>query len=354
MRSKDGKNNNMTDKFILKKDHLVSFLRRLKKEYHLVAPVKNIQGDTMFTLVDSVDEVEFDLVNQAVTSIKPFLFPQQETLFTYETSANGDYRFDSVCNSQPTVYFGVHSCDLSAVLYMDVTFSLTARDPYYLEKRKNAVLISVGCNEPSENCFCNAAKTGPFLEYGFDLQLTDLGNRFFVDVGRATGQEIVSKWQHFFAPAEEEDVKLQYQTYLEARGKFTRQVHMDQAIKRLKSGKVPESIWSELSLRCQDCSGCAYICPTCTCFSISDRKLSEHEGERLRSWDACTFSGFTRMAGDHNPVDHRTQAIRQRFLHKMLYDVQKHNRPSCIGCGRCVGICFGGVDIIRFIDLVTT
>ena len=88
--------------------------------------------------------------------------------------------------------------------------------------------------------------------------------------------------------------------------------------------------------------------------SIStDLRLAEDRGERIRSWDACTFSGFTRMAGDHNPVDAESQRIRKRFLHKLLHDVQKHGRPSCVGCGRCVGMCFGGVDIVRFIDLLT-
>ena len=352
MRGKGGKNNGMTDKYILHKDHLVSLLRRLKKEYRLIAPVRNKQGDTKFCLIDSVDGVEFDLINQAVTSAKPYLFPQQERLFHYKTSPDGDYSFEPVSNSQPTVYFGLHSCDLSAILYMDVVFSITNRDPYYFQKRENAVLISVGCNEPGDNCFCNAARSGPFLEYGFDLQLTDIGSSYFVEIGRSKGREIINKWQYFFQPADEKESNLQYQAFLEARGKFKKQVHMDQAIKRLREGNIPDSIWSQLSVRCQDCGGCAYVCPTCTCFTIWDRQLSDHEGERLRSWDACTFSGFTLMAGGHNPVTHRSQAIRQRFLHKMLYDVQKHNRQSCVGCGRCVGICFGGVDIIRFINLV--
>jgi ferredoxin len=58
------------------------------------------------------------------------------------------------------------------------------------------------------------------------------------------------------------------------------------------------------------------------------------------------------MAGGHNPVDSNTHAIRKRFLHKLLHDVQKHGRPSCVGCGRCVGMCFGGTDIVRFINMV--
>lgn len=344
----------MNDLYLLKKDHLPGLLRRLQKEYRLVAPIKNCHGDTLFSVIESIDSAHLDLDSQPQGSLKPFLFPQQETLFAYEQPDSSSYDFKTTGSETPTVFFAVRSCDLSAVLYMDVIFSRKSRDPYYFQKRSNAILISLACNIPGENCFCGAAKTGPFLEFGFDLQLTDLGDRFLVEVGRAKGAEIVSRFRLFFEPAEDRDSKAQYQVYLEARGQFKQQVYMDQAIKRLTAGPIAEEIWAGLSMRCQDCGGCAYICPTCTCFTISDLALTPTSGERLRTWDACTFAGFTRMAGGHNPVDPRRHAVRQRFLHKLLYDVRDHGRPSCVGCGRCVGICFGGVDIIRFINKVCT
>lgn len=341
----------MDSKYILKKDHLTSFLRKLKKEFDLVAPVKNRHGDTIFQPVEQLDEVEIDLEGQAQNSLKQFLFPQQEVLFRY-TAMPDAYAFEPVYQRpNPTVYFAVKSCDLNAVLYMDVIFLQGRKDHHYLEKRKNAVLIGINCNTPQDNCFCNAMKSGPFLDYGYDLQFTELGDRFLVETGRVRGEELVRKWYQFFAPATEEDVKAQYQAFLEARGRYKLQVHADQAIKRLADNQVPDAIWHELSLRCQDCAGCAYICPTCTCFTIADKKISGQEGERLRAWDACTFAGFTRMAGGHNPVTQKTHAIHQRFMHKLCYDVRKHGRASCVGCGRCVDMCFGGTDIVRFINM---
>jgi len=341
----------MNTRYILKKDHLPSLLRRLMKDYRLVAPVKNGHGDTLFSEIDSIDTAAIDLSDQPQGSIKPFLFPQQEVLFDYR-SAPATYEFNPRPTSQPTVFFGVRSCDLSAVLYMDVIFSRKNRDSFYFQRRHESVLISLACNEPFANCFCNATKSGPFLEYGFDLQFTDLDDRFLVESGRAKGEEIIARFLPFFTPASEKDAKAQYQAFLEARSHFQQQVHADQAIKRLKGGPIADEIWGSLSLRCQDCGGCAYICPTCTCFTITDLPLSPTTGTRIRSWDACTAAGFTGMAGGHNPVDARSQAIKNRFLHKLLYDVEEHGRPSCVGCGRCVGICFGGVDIIRFITMV--
>ncbi|MBA3014735.1 MAG: 4Fe-4S dicluster domain-containing protein [Proteobacteria bacterium] len=341
----------MTNRYILKKDHLPSLLRRLMKEYRLVAPVKNEHGDTMFSVIDSIDRTSLDLDSQPQGSIKPFLFPQQEVLFDYQCDNTAHYEFNPNSSAEATVFFGIRSCDLSAVLYMDVIFSKKNRDSSYFQKRNETVLIALACNEPFNNCFCNATKSGPFLEYGFDLQFTDLEDRYLVESGRAKGEEIIARFLPFFTPAGEKDAKGQYQAFLEARSHFKQQVHVDQVIKRLKSGPIADEIWAELSLRCQDCGGCAYVCPTCTCFTITDLEITPSSGKRIRSWDACTFAGFTRMAGGHNPVDSRSQAIKQRFLHKLLYDAQDHGRPSCVGCGRCVGICFGGVDIIRFIAM---
>lgn len=344
--------------FILKKDYLKSFLRRLIKERQLVAPVKNSYGDTLFIEVDAIDDIEIDLENQAQNSLKSFIFPQQQVLFTYTKDSDaankaGQYIYKADKQAKKRLFFGLRSCDLSALLYMDVIFLKNYKDPYYQEMRENNIIISLGCNDPFANCFCRQTKSGPFLEYGYDLQFTDLGDRFFVETGRAQGEEITRQMVHFLSRASEEDIKAQYQVRLEAQGNFKRQVLVDLAIKKLKDGLVSGEVFKELSARCQDCGGCAYICPTCTCFTITDHRISENSGERLRSWDACTFAGFSNMAGDHNPIDMKNDRIKRRFLHKLYYDVKAHNRPSCVGCGRCVDMCFGGVDIIKFINMAS-
>ena len=343
----------MTSRFILKKDHLVPLLRKLGKEHRLIAPQTNSHGDTLFSEIDSVDSALIDLEHQPQNSLKQFFFPQQEVLYRYRSPSASDYDFEQVPPSADSfLYFAVRPCDLSAILYMDVSFLKDVKDPFYQQKRQKSILVGLNCNTPFEKCFCNATKSGPFIDYGFDLQLTDLGDRFLVESDRTQGEKIIEKWQQFFVPASEEDTRLQYQKFLEARGAFEIQVHLDLALKKLADGDVAEDVWSELSRRCQDCGGCAYICPTCTCFTLHDLKLSDQSGERIRSWDACTFSGFTLMAGGHNPVHRESRAIEQRFRHKLQYDVKDHGRPSCVGCGRCVGICFGGTDIVRFINMV--
>lgn len=351
----------MSKSLVLKKDYLMPLLRKLSKTHRLVAPVRNKFGDTLFTEISQLDLTEIDLENQPQSSIKSFFFPQQETLCSYivdrkSVKKNMEYSFHAQApENVPTVYFGVRSCDMFAVMYTDMVFlHENERDIYYEQRRNSSIFISIGCNKPFKNCFCNGTRTGPFLDAGYDLQLTDLGDRWFVETGRPGGVKLTEDWPSFFVPDSEADKRAQFQAELEARGLFNKLVHVDLAVKLLAESKVPDNIIADLSSRCQDCGGCAYICPTCTCFNISDLCLTEDSGERIRSWDACTFSGFTKMAGNHNPVNVNTDRIRKRFLHKLKHDVEKHGRTSCVGCGRCVDMCFGGVDIVRFIDMLTS
>jgi ferredoxin len=359
-----GGGNGMTEALFLHNDHFLPLLRKLSKSFRLVGPVLNDQGDTLYSDITDFDQAAIDLHNQPQNSLKQFFFPQEDVLASYivdqdEVKGRGAHSFFSLLpESQPTLFFGVRSCDLFAILYMDLIFlGGKYRDVYYEQRRKGAIFIGLGCNHPFENCFCNATRNGPFLEFGFDLQLTDIApdeKGFYVEVGKAGGRKIIQEHAPFFSSADEKYARLQYQRVLESRGLFQQLVHVDLATRLLQENQDTRQIIAELSIRCQDCGGCAYVCPTCTCFTISDRQGDTDSGERVRSWDACTFAGFSLMAGDHNPVSVKQERLKRRFYHKLHADVQRHGRSSCVGCGRCVGICFGGVDIITFINRLTS
>ncbi len=341
----------MSDAVILNKEHLTSFLRKIAKEHELLAPVKNAHGDTVFDIITSVDDASLDLKSKPVMPPKNLFLPRIELLFKYERE-RGKYRFQEVLPDMDRVLFGLRSCDLWAILFLDVVFQENFKDRYYLNRRSNTMLINVGCREPMKSCFCKSAKSGPFLVQGYDLQFTDLGNRFFIEIGRPKGKELVEKWSYFFEPATQKDRDEQYEVVLEAESAFGQIVDFDTATSRLINDEVEEALWEELGNRCQGCGGCAYVCPTCYCFNIIDQAVSDTKGERIRTPDACTLAGFTRLAGGYNPRHERRRRIRRRFLHKLAYAKDKYYRPSCVGCGRCVEICCGGVDMFHFIKVV--
>lgn len=341
----------MTEKFILRKEHLQSFLRKLNRDHELIAPIQNKYGDTLFQRISSMDNLQIDLKNRTAFSPKEFFLPQIETLFEYSLDSSG-YKFADRSENKPRIIFGIRSCDTRAVLFYDLVFQEKVKDKYYLGRRKDTILISLGCNEPQPTCFCKSAKSGPFLSHGYDIQLTDLEDRLFVEIGRPKGWDLIQKWSYFFSPALKSDIDEQYETVLESEGKFRHMVDMDAALTKLVNNEVDPAIWEDLGNRCQNCGGCAYICPTCYCFNIFDRPTSENTGERVRTWDACTFAGFSRLAGGHNPRAEKSRRIRRRFYHKLYYDKQKYNIPSCVGCGRCADICFGRIDMLGFLKMV--
>ena len=342
----------MNQHFLLKKEYLVPLLRKLAKDNRLIAPIKNDYGDTLFSEIDDLSSVAIDMEMQPQNSLKAFFFPQTEKLSSYTLSEHPQtgrsmYTFQThLPENKPTVYVGVRACDMHAILYMDRIF---ADDLYYQQRRRHAMFITLGYHAPGANCFCHDTNSGPFLTDNYDLQLTDLGDRFFVESGSGQGVGVLERWPAFFVPAGDQDRQDKYQVELDARSSFNLCVKVDKAVKLLAQQPIPSAVLNKLAIRCLGCAGCAYVCPTCSCFNISDQALSADSGERRRNWDACTFSGFTRMAGDHNPVDGEKDRVTRRFLHKLKHDVERYGQISCVGCGRCVDMCFGGVDMVAFI-----
>ena len=103
--------------------------------------------------------------------------------------------------------------------------------------------------------------------------------------------------------------------------------------------------WEDVAFACINCGTCTYLCPTCWCVDIQDEVFGK-DGDRIRNWDSCMFPLFTLHGSGHNPRDKKVQRVRQRFMHKLKYYVNKyHNGVQCSGCGRCVRYCPVNIDI---------
>ena len=116
-------------------------------------------------------------------------------------------------------------------------------------------------------------------------------------------------------------------------------------------GIFEEEVWETITNNCLGCGACTYLCPTCHCFDITDEINGSGEGIRLRSWDSCQYSLFTKHASGHNPRVNKKQRMRQRIMHKFSYTVEKNEAIFCVGCGRCVHHCPVNLDIR---DMLTT
>lgn len=331
------------------KGRIGEFIKLLAREGTLIAPVAR-SGETVFSTVNGPEEISFDYLNSLLPP-KRFLLPQTEPMLTYD--ANGRCEMTPVYDEEKRVIFGLRSCDVGAIAFLDHFFLGDIPDIYYAKRRENTTIISITCQEPGENCFCICADCGPFIETGFDIQLTDIGETYLAEIGTERGAELVGKAGDLFAEASDGEIERRNELAAAAEKRFkSTTTYFSAAIRRISTEIVPEELWQELGDRCLACGGCSYVCPTCSCFNVADLG-SGGTGVRMRCWDSCALGGFTRMAGGHNPRKEKQDRRNRRFYHKLsYYYIQRQDKHGCVGCGRCITVCPGEIDMPAVVKMI--
>jgi len=337
------------EKFI-SKANLKKVLNRLTKETHLVAPSK-IYGDIVFQDVKSVDDIAFDYQN-CLNTPKDYLLLNDETLFRYDldptlsapkcfsTNRNGGAKI---------VVFGSRACDTKAIGLLDKFFSREFEDLLYFGKRNNLLIITLVCSELDENCFCTSTNSGPYLEEGFDIQLVDIGEGYFLEAASSKGKDFTKKFANLMQDVDRDRKEEKEQAVKRSTDSKEVDFNLRRICGKLDRLELKDELWQDLSQRCQNCGGCLLICPTCSCFYVVDKKIDKNEGARVRSLDACYYEGFTRMSGGYNPITPKEIMIRRKFHHKLWQQCHEFGMAGCTGCGRCNEICPGNVNWLKVI-----
>lgn len=329
----------MADLHILDKNHLSFWLRKLRNGSSLIAPVRDHSGDIVLTELVRMHDTALD-GPALMPSPKEFLFPQMERLFRYSAEAVVE-----TPDQTKRVIFGVRPCDLSAVRILDRFYLGNHPDSYYAQRRQNTSFITIACNRPDPTCFCLSLGSGPFLKSGFDIQLTDLGDRFAVEAGSDAGAAMIARFGHIFTPAKPPDREDLFESRLASQSSFEKRVNLEQVRRAMTSGSVTDEFWETVASRCFECGGCVYNCPVCTCFTVLDRADSAGSGSRFRLWDACMFKGFTRTAGGVVPAEQKLRRTKRWFHHKLVHWPAQFGTFGCVGCGRCAVSCPGKIDM---------
>lgn len=281
-------------------------------------------------------------------------YPQTQLLWRYRTRPQMEVHPPP--SPREIGIFGIRSCDVAAFRHLERFFSRKPADEIFMDAAERILLISITCAQPADgNCFCVCCDGGPFLESGFDIQLTDLGELFLLEVGSPKGETAVEKGKRFLEPAPDGAIRRRNELREAALHKFAITSHMATGIRKVTSRKVAESLWEEMAARCQECGGCSFVCPLCTCFDVSDHRESADSGRRERCWDSCHYAGYSREASGFNPRAEKASRFKRRFTHKLSYFcIQASGAHGCVGCGRCVSACFGGVDMPSVVNALRT
>jgi ferredoxin len=316
----------------------------LGDEYAVFAPRKVGGGDVVFDRWQAGVDIAFDFVNTLLPP-KSLFFPARETLFHVEGLRRPT--LTPPPESEPLAVFGLRSCDATGLGFLNRFFGQRGFDDKTVTSRvRDSLKMTLACHAPGPDCFCVCCEGGPFLASGFDLQFTDLGDRLLVDVGTPRGASALEKAPARFeeATAADRDTKKRLAARVDAT--FQRRSYIAGGMKAVSLGKIPDEVWQAWAEDCQGCGGCCFVCPTCSCFTVTDSWRGDDAAERERSWDACLYAGFTREASGHNPRVVRGERLKRRFFHKMsCQSAEIMGRHGCVGCGRCVTVCMGGLDI---------
>ncbi len=334
------------DAAVLKKDNLIAFLKSLQG-VRVIAPVEK-NGTTSFELLTDPDAVTLKL-DDYTASPKKVLFPQTETLFAFNRERD-NLRIAPAEQATETVVFGIRPCDARSFVILDRLFDGDFKDPYYLNKRQQTVLIGLACSDPTNRCFCPSLGGSPAGTEGLDLLFTDSGDSYYIRVITERGQKLLEPAAALLTPPTDEEKNKKDQVEKAAGAKIRRHVNLDEMHERLLRAFESE-VWLELANKCLGCGICTYYCPTCHCFDIQDEG-DPLAGRRIRVWDACMYEEFTRHTSGANPRHNRAERLRNRILHKFSYYPRNFGYVACVGCGRCIALCPVNEDLIEILDRV--
>ena len=318
------------------------------------APVEKF-GKFDFKRVTSLSECDPDSPISKTMSIKPLFFPRSAKIMKYTATSAGtevkETDEDSLAGKR--VILGARHCDARSLQVLDKVYHWDYKDADYQKRRDNTVIISTRCDKADTHCFCTS------LDYDVEnldamdvLIVNGQDGKIYLKARTEKGEAFLTEdvTRHASRVTEEAsaaEIKKQYDTFASS---FRLKMNYKEVNERLsKIFDSPE--FENVSSNCVSCNTCAFVCPTCHCFKISDEKVKD-SGVRYKSYDSCNNGYFTLMAGGHNPRPVKYRRWRQRSLHKFVYYKERFGENLCVGCGKCTISCPVNISIFEVVNSV--
>jgi formate hydrogenlyase subunit 6/NADH:ubiquinone oxidoreductase subunit I len=287
---------------------------------------------------------------------KSVVFYPREVVANYPSSDP-----EAAVEAKPTIIVGPRGCDLRGLAKFDKVYWSTVHfteeydDPFYTEKRKNLTIVSVDCTAAKETCFCTVMGGKPYPEDGFDLNISPVDGGFVIAVGSEKGEALLSGVEGLVRDVDAsytEQRDLNRRSVTEAVERQNAQYAVDVPYDK-HNLDVPREVWADPTQNCVGCSACNRCCPTCTCFLLVDQR-AKGGFERIRHWDSCLSTGFARVGGGANARGALADRFANRIRCKLEYSRDRYGLVTCTGCGRCIDVCMGRIDMREAIKHVVT
>jgi len=323
-------------------------LTQARQSYRLVGPVADEAGDVAEFRTLDAEQMPDLAAADTVLSPKAIVYPQSEVMFEYSTDPGDEER--NILKRPAKAYdacavVGIRPYDAAAFTLVRKNFDTPDyRDPYWCDAYEACTFVGLAVNQPDSTDFSTSVDSGPFSEKGLDVLLVDTQDAYLAKVLTEKGEAFMTAadWQTA-ADASAEAAINDLQAAAEAAIQATVQYDRIKDLSILDLYNAP--FWEDVGFACINCGTCTYVCPTCWCFDIQD-EVRGKIGRRFKNWDTCMETQFTLHASGHNPRGDKVMRVRQRFMHKLKYFLDKYEDGlMCVGCGRCVRSCPVNIDI---------
>jgi len=284
--------------------------------------------------------------NVGPQSWKQYLLPPSERLWRMARDPGDFIATDAPAEPPRHAFLGVRGCELAALGIHDrVLGGESQGDARYRARRDAALVIAVNCTQAGGTCFCTSMNTGPGVDHGYDIVLTELlepQHCFVAEAGSERGEALLVRLD--CPPAEARQQQAAQQRVGQAAAQMGRALDT-QDLPALLLRQLESSHWETVGARCLACANCTLVCPTCFCHTVEDvADLDGQHAERWRHWDSCFNPGFSYLHGGEIRSDTAAR-YRQWLTHKLATWHEQFGSSGCVGCGRCIAWCPVGIDL---------
>ena len=306
------------------------------------------QDGGSYALSDRGDEALFGF-STGPQSWKRYLHPPVLRLWRSRRDENGRLEIESGAEeAPPRAFLGVRSCDLHAIAALDdALLSIEHPDDGYRARRESTLIVALNCGTAGGTCFCVSTGTGPAVESGYDLAMTEVigpdAHYFVIGAASAEGERILAALPT--AEASDEEREQAERVVAGTAASMGRELQSE-GLAELLGRNLEHPRWDQVAERCLSCGNCTSVCPTCFCTDVEDTvDLSGEVAEHRRRWDSCFTLDFTHLH-DGSVRQSVGSRYRQWMTHKLsTWNEQFDHSSGCVGCGRCITWCPVAIDI---------